>query len=140
MTARAAVAQILYEDPGMISLGFTEGTVWQANALDTPVPNTPFIVIANEGKERAFAAVGVQLLAYWVHLPRTRYRDYTLIDMTLDRIEEILVDANQFVGEDGYVLTSASFVDRSRDLIDEAFNTITKYSTFRAATHSVVAP
>jgi hypothetical protein len=43
-----------------------------------------------------------------------------------------------FVGSDGYVLSAASWIDRSRDLTDDAYNTLTKYSTFRAVTRSVV--
>jgi hypothetical protein len=138
MSSRAAFAQIVYQDPAMQGLGFIEGRVWASNALDTPSPNTPFIIISSEGKEKAFGVVGVDLVTYWVHLPRNVVRDYGIIDLALDRIEELLLSAVHFVGEDGYVLSGASWVDRSRDLIDESFNTITKYSTFRAATRSVV--
>jgi len=136
--SRAAFAQIVYEDAAMQGLGFIESRVWQANALDTPPRDTPFVIISSEGREKAFGNVGSDLVSYWVHIPKTVMRDYGIVDLALDRIEELLVATAHFVGEDGYVLTGASWVDRSRDLIDESFNTLTKYSTFRAATRSVV--
>lgn len=140
MTARAAFARLVYEDETMQGLGFIQERVFAANAADTPGQSEPFIVITSEGIEKSFGSVGPTLVSFWVHIPTSIGRDYWIIDEALDRIKILMLDVTHLAGSDGYVLTGASWVDTSRDLADDGYNTLTKYSTFRAACHSMVTP
>jgi hypothetical protein len=139
MTARHAYARIAYEDEVMQGLGFIEGRVYAANAVDSPNED-PFLVIKSGGFEKAFGTTGSETVTYWVHLPRSKSRNYWIIDEAIDRLKVLLTEVEHLSGEDGWVLSSASWIDTSRDLTDEAFNTITKYVTFRAATRNMVTP
>lgn len=138
MTARAAYAQVLYEDPEMNSLGFVQSRIYAANAADSPNQEGPFVVIVSGGFTKAFGITGADTVSYWVHQPIRLGRDYSLIDRALNRIEYLLTNVTQFHGEDGWVLTAASWIDRSRDLTDTAYNTLVKYSSFRTAVHDAL--
>lgn len=138
MTARAALAEILYTDQAMEDLGYSSANVFSSNAVDTPTQLKQFIVITDEGTEKTFGTTGPVTVNYWVHLSRQLGADYSDIDLALLRIRELLVGAVQYAGTDGWVLTGASWVDQSRDLSDDVFNTITKFTTFRAAMRNMI--
>lgn len=141
MTARHSLARLVYEDSAMLALGFTEARVWQANALDTPDRSGPFIVISVDQTIRAFGTTGQDTVSYWVHVPKERMRDYgQIIDLAIARLKDAMNEVVHLVGEDGWSLTSGSWVDTSRDLVDEAFNTIVKFVTFQTASRSLVTP
>lgn len=140
MTAREAFSRLVYEDAVMIDLGFIQDRVWAANAVDTPDPENVFMVIRSEGSEKQFGSVGRETITYWVHVPKAKSRDYWVIDEAIDRLKYLLATAQHFAGSDGYVLTGATWLDTSRDLTDDAFNTITKFATFAAAVRNVVTP
>lgn len=138
MTAREALARIIYEDAAMNELGFTQARTFAANSVDSPEQDQPFIVVNTDFTEKAFGGVGSTTVSYWVHWPRAKGRDYSTIDNALIRIKEILLDAEHVAGSDGWILTAASWIDTSRDLVDESYNTLTKYITFRVANRSAV--
>jgi len=140
MTARGALRRLLYTDSEMLGLGFIADRIYAANSADSPDTDEPFIVIRHELSEKAFTTFGVDIVSFWVHLPRKVTTDYASIDNALDRIKTLVVNAEQYPGDDGWVLTAGSYVDTSGDLVDEAYNTITKNSTFRVAAHSMVTP
>lgn len=140
MTAREAYARLVYENLEMVELGFTQARVWASNALDTPDRNGPFIVINVDSQERAFGTTGRDTVSYWVHVPRELGRDYALIDLAIEQLKALMDNVMHLAGSDGWSLTCGSWLDTSRDLTDEAFNTIVKYVTFNAATRSLVTP
>lgn len=138
MTSRAAYAMIVYGDAEMNSLGFDSSNVFAANAATSVDKDRPFIVIVSQGTEKSFGITGVDLIEYWVHQPKNIALDYSLLDNALTRIRELLVEVVHFSGSDGWTLSGASWVDTSRDLTDDAMNTLTKFSTFRVASRNVV--
>mgnify|MGYP003576755031 CR=1 FL=1 len=138
MIARAAYARLVYEDAAMTGLGFTQARVFASNSVDTPERDQPFIVINVDLAEKAFAGTGAEIVSFWVHWARSKGRDYATIDNALLRIKELMLAAQQFAGDDGWVLAAGSWIDTSRDLTDEAYDTLVKYITFRAAVRSVV--
>lgn len=142
MTARAAYARLVYEDAQMQGLGYIQDRIWQSNALDTPTkhPENPFIVVSVDQEEKIFGTTGAETMSYWVHMPRTKMRDYGIIDLAIEQIKSLMANVAHLVGDDGWSLTSASWVDTSRDLTDDTFNTLVKFVTFRTATRSVVTP
>lgn len=140
MTAREAYARLVYEDAAMQGLGFVQARVWASNALDTPDRVGPFIVINSDGDEKIFGTTGRDTVSYWVHIPRELGRDYNLIDLAIEQIKMLMVNVVHLAGTDGWSLTGGTWIDTSRDLTDDAFNTIVKYVTFSAATRSLVTP
>lgn len=140
MTAREAYARLVYEDAGMQGLGFTEGRVWSSNALDTPDRDGPFIVVNIDAQEKVFGTTGRDTVSYWVHVPREISRDYNIIDLAIEQLKMLMTTVAHLTGSDGWSLTCGTWIDTSRDLTDEAFNTIVKFVTFGAATRSLVTP
>lgn len=140
MTAREAYARLVYEDSQMQALGFVQERVWASNALDTPPREHPFIVINVDLTEKVFGTTGVETVSYWVHLPKDKGRDYSVIDLAIEQIKMLMSEVMHLAGADGWSLTAGTWVDTSRDLTDDGFNTIVKYVTFRTATRSLVTP
>lgn len=140
MTARHSYARLVYEDAVMQGLGFPQARVWASNAVDTPPRDGPFIVINVDLTEKVFGSTSRDTVSYWVHLPKEIARDYSLIDLALGQIRMLMENVMHLTGDDGWSLTSATWIDTSRDLVDDAFNTLTKYCTFQAATRSLVTP
>lgn len=140
MTARHAYARLVYEDATMQGLGFTQARVWASNAVTDPDRSGPFIVINSEGDEKVFGSTGRDTVSYWVHIPIEKGRNYDIIDLAIEQIKMLMADVMHLVGDDGWSLTAGTWVDTSRDLVDDAFKTFTKYVTFRAATRSLVTP
>jgi len=140
MTAREAYARLVYEDAAMQGLGFTQARVWASNALDTPDRNGPFIVINVDLQEKVFGVTGRDTISYWIHIPKEISRDYNLIDLAIEQIKALMENVTHLAGSDGWSLTAGTWVDTSRDLTDDAFNTIVKYVTFNTAARSFVAP
>lgn len=140
MTAREALARIVYEDATMQELGFVQSRVYAAGSVDTPDTEEVFIIIRVEPQEKAFGNVGATAVSYWVHLPKNKSRDYRVIDAAIDRLKELLAEITHYAGSDGWVLSAATWLDTSRDLTDDAFNTLTRNVTFRVAAHFMVTP
>jgi hypothetical protein len=140
MTAREAFARLAYEDAGLNALGFTEERVWQSNAIDSPYPNTPFIVVSVDLEEQIFGTTGPVTMSYWVHVPRAVVRDYGIIDLAIAQLKDLMRNLEPKVGSDGWILTGGKWVDTSRDLTDPTFNTLVRYVTFRCAAHNIVTP
>lgn len=141
MAARAAVATLLGNDVGLQGLGLTPTMVFAANAVDSPPPDGPlFIVIRFGQRGRAFVGVGAYDLTLWVHQPRSMTRDYAVIDEALLRMQEIFSTAEHVSGADGWILTSAAWWSDSAELFDDGYETIARYSTYRAACRPLVTP
>lgn len=140
MTAREAYARLVYEDAEMQGLGFVQDRVWASNALDTPPRTYPFIVINVDLQQKVFGTTGADTVSYWVHIPKEMGRDYALIDLALEQIKSLMTNVVHLAGSDGWSLTGGTWVDTSSDLTDEAFNTLVKFITFRAATRSLITP
>lgn len=140
MTAREAYARLVYEDATMQGLGFVQTRVWAANALDTPDRTAPFIVINSDGDTKVFGMTGRDTVSYWVHMPRELGRDYNIIDLAIEQIKMLMENVMHLAGTDGWSLTAGDWVDTSRDLVDEALNTLVKFVTFNAATRSLITP
>lgn len=140
MTAREAYARLVYDNAEMQGLGFIQDRVWASNALDTPPRENPFIVINVDLTERVFGVTGAETVSYWVHMPKELGRDYSVIDLAIEQIKALMAEVVHLAGSDGWSLTSGMWIDTSRDLTDDAFNTLVKYVTFRTATRSLVTP
>lgn len=123
MTARAAVHQLLSEDPVLQELGFE---VYGSNAADS-VDEQRFLICNWQPGTIAFGLRGSEGLLVWAH---DKDRDYTAIDAALKRVQEILHEAIHVLGEDGRTLTTARSNGVSDDGYDDGYGTVTKNADF----------
>lgn len=140
MTARHALARLVYEDSVMQGLGFIQERVWASNALDTPARDHPFIVINIDLQEKAFGTTSRDTISYWVHIPKEISQDYNIIDLAIEQIKMLMENVTHLTGTDGWSLTAGTWIDTSRDLTDEILNTIVRFATFGVASRSLVTP
>lgn len=125
MTARVAVQTLLETDPILSGIGV--GAVYGANSVDTPEEDL-FMTVHWDERNIAFQKHGYETLVVWVH---DHVKDYVRIDAAIERMIEILGDAEHLSGSDG-ILTCARWTGTSRDLYDDGYNTITKNVSFEA--------
>jgi hypothetical protein len=124
MAARAALHSLIEDDPTLLGLGVE--TVYSSNAVDTPSEEC-FIVVRWDSTEAAFKTVGRDRCSIWVH---DKNRDYGRINEALRRIKDLLTDTTHRVGADGWTLTTAEWNGEGPDLLDNGFNTVTRFSDF----------
>jgi hypothetical protein len=125
MTARAAVQELLEEDPILSGIGVA--AIYGANSVDTP-PEDLFMTVHWDERTQSFKQHGPETLVIWVH---DRQRDFGRIDAAIERLILILEDAVHLPGTDG-TLTQARWTGTSRDLFDDGYNTVTKNVSFAA--------
>lgn len=128
-----AIFKIL-DEPVMNAYGFDRDNMYGSNATDTP-EQKKFIVVSVGDTVKSFTTKGYEFYTIWVHQQRYEGITYTDIKKTLQRITELLVDAEPTTGEDDRVFTGASWNSNSPDLVDDGYGTITKNATFRVASH-----
>lgn len=133
MAPRAAVRQLLGNDLEMNSLGITLPRIFDSNALDTPARDGRWIITNYEDDVRAFGIIGAKLLTVRVYQAKEAGIDYGQIDAAILRVKELLTSAEQLAGEDGWVLTQATWQGGSPDVFDDTFQAIVKYCQFKIA-------
>lgn len=143
MVARAALATLIADDLELQTIAETSGgpvLVYGANATDTPPQENLFVVLHTDQHSKAFPGHGWYNVAVWVHLPRHLTRDYGRIDNFLLRVQELYTEAEQVAGNDGWILTAATWMNNSGDNYDDGYKTITRFSNYRVACRPVVTP
>lgn len=133
--SRAAVYNLLTEDPELNDLGLNEDTVFHNwSSEERPTDTTAFAILRWEdegkpiwGSERER---NVRRLTIWVHWPKELTNDFNRVTAVLDRIDDVLAPARDIPGDDGYSLSFVDFGGRSADIIDEGFNTITRNASY----------
>jgi hypothetical protein len=139
MAARAAIRSLLGNDAEINSLGWELAYIYSSNTVDTP-PRNPWAVIHWDDRSKAFGSVGARFVTIWFYLPKEHIRDYGIIDLAILRTTELMTQAEQLAGGDGWILTEASWLQDSPDLVDQAFNAVTRWSRFKVACRPAVIP
>lgn len=70
-------------------------------------------------------------LTVWAHYPAEKSTDYSRLDEILESVRIILTRMEHEDGLDGYTVTCIEHQGDSSDLKDDAFNTISRNSTFK---------
>lgn len=70
-------------------------------------------------------------LTVWAHHPAEKSTDYSRIDSIIKRVKEVLTAMEHVAGGDGYTVTCIEYQGDSSDLKDDAFNTISRNSTYK---------
>ncbi len=135
--SRAVIYGALKNDATLQALWGSGVDVYGSNATDSPTRTKPFIVINYRETPKSFANVGAEELLVWAHVHRELMRDYTVVNAILNRAREIITELPQTLGSDGWEFTAASWQGYSGDLFDDGYNSLTRNSSFRVASHYV---
>lgn len=73
----------------------------------------------------------IRVLTVWAHYPAEKSTDYSRIDEILTNVKRILTGMEHVAGVDGYTVTCIEYQGDSSDLKDDAFNTISRNSTYK---------
>lgn len=132
--SRAAVLSALRSDSDLTNLVAAENILTNYSSEGRPSNLNPgaFIILRWEEANQNLKNSSVsRTLTLWAHYPAERSTDYSRLDAIMLRAKEILVDMEQVLGEDGYTVTCIEYNGESADLKDDAFNTISRNSTFK---------
>lgn len=140
MAARAAIRTLLGNDPELIALGWELSSIYSSNVTDTPNREKPWTVIHWDDRTKAFGTTGARIVTIWYYLPKEHIRDYGIIDLAILRTVELMTQAEQLAGGDGWVMTQAVWQQDSPDLVDHTFNALTRWSRFKVVCRPVATP
>lgn len=140
MAPRAAVRSIIGDDAEMQSLGFAKIHLYASEAPDPVSRDYRWGVIRFLDRTKTFGTHSWMPMEVWVYQPREMGKDYGVLDAAMARVRELIVEAEQFPGADGWTLSGATWDMESADLTDDGFNALVKFSRFRVAGRPIVAP
>lgn len=134
--ARAAVYDTLLLDPDLIALGFDKNSILVNYNGDQRPSDTMFIVLHWENEEVPLRGddvcyFPVKNLTVWVHVYKQFSTDFVRIDNVFDILDGIFGSMIDVDGDDGYTLSQAIPNIRSRDLRDDAYQTICRSASYR---------
>lgn len=135
MAPRAAVVSLQAADPQLNMLGIDGEVIFGSNATDTP-PRDRMFVVHKWSAETSGGRV-VPVVSIWIHVPKDMERDYGKIDLAILRTKEIMENAEQVEGADGWVLAAATWIADSPDFPDDGYNSLTRYTQFRCACRNI---
>lgn len=132
--SRAAVLSALRSDTQLTALVPQENIMTNYSKEGRPSNTSPgaFIILRwEEVSTNPGVSSVTRVLTVWAHYPAESSTDYSKIDSILLRVKKILVGMEHVSGQDGYTVTCVDYNGESSDLKDDAFNTISRNSTFR---------
>lgn len=133
--ARDAIYRVLKNDSQLAELGGDDFVVLPNFSGDQrPNNNGAFIVIRWGYDDFDRGLAGPHHFDLWVHMPASVSTDYVRIDNMIDRCDEIFVAANDtnIIGGDGRILNAVQREGRSRDLVDQGYETICRRASYAA--------
>ena len=134
--SRAAIYDAILADPTITGLGFDKSSVLVNYNGDQRPADTMFIILTwgNEAEglrgDDVFM-VPLKNLTIWVHMYRQFSTDFVRIDSVFDILDGILASMIEVTGADGVTLSQAIPGIRSRDLRDDAYQTLCRSSSYR---------
>jgi hypothetical protein len=132
--SRAAFFDILTSNPELNAININEDTIFPNYAgEERPSNTTPFIILrwGETGRPHWQEVKPFEPVTVWVHWPAELTSDYTKLIAILDKIDDIVREAHDVVGADGYTMSFVEIEGRSADYLDDGFNTIAKYGVYQ---------
>lgn len=134
--SRAAVYDALLNDSRLIALGLDdESLLINYDGEQRPVDKM-FIVIGWNAPEEALRGDDIftrefQSVTFWVHFLRSDTTDFGRIRDVFDILDDILLNMIHVAGDDGYTISCVESAGRSRDMRDDAYQTICRSISYR---------
>jgi hypothetical protein len=136
MSARAAFYDVLVGDSYLNTLGVTEDSVFpNYSNEERPTNSGPFVILrwgTYAGPRWQSENAGrTEQVTVWVHWPQEFGNEFDKLIKIIDRMDDVLRDARDVLGSNDYTMSFVTIGDRSPDLIDDGFNTITKNAAYQ---------
>jgi hypothetical protein len=134
--SRAAVYDTILADQRLIDLGFDKDSVLVNYNGDQRPTDTMFIVLSWGNDTEGLRGddvffVPIKNMTAWVHMYRQFSTDFVRIDSVFNILDNILSNMIEVTGADGVTLSQAIPGLRSRDLRDDAYQTLCRSSSYR---------
>jgi hypothetical protein len=134
--SRAAIYDAILADPTLVALGFDKTSVLVNYNGDQRPTDTMFMILTWNAETEGLrgddvCSFPIKNLTVWVHLYRQFSTDFTRIDGVFNTLDGILGQMIQIDGADGVTLIQAIPGLRSRDLRDDAYQTLCRSSSYR---------
>lgn len=124
--------QALSDDADLIALGITPTRIKELQTIDSRPFDSGYWIVFNWLEQDTYSVIdrGPRDLLVWVHTPINRTRNYLTIERILERINTVYKGVELESGTDGVRVTCVRRTGQSGNLVDEAWETITRNSTF----------
>ena len=136
--SRAAVYDALLADQRLIDLGFDSDSVLINYDGEQRPTDEMFIVLAWQNEDPGLQGDDTfrrnfRNFTIWMHVYREFSTDYGRVDSTLDIIDDIFENMIHVPGADGQTVTLVEVPpgNRSRDMRDDAYQTICRSAAYR---------
>jgi hypothetical protein len=134
--SRAAIYDAIVNEPLLTDLGFDKSSVLVNYDGDQRPNDTMFMVLTwNQDSEGLrgddICFIPVKSLTIWVHVYKQFSTDFLRIDNVLNILDAVLGSMIDVGGTDGVTLSQAIPGIRSRDLKDDAYQTICRSSSYK---------
>lgn len=136
--ARAAILETILADQRMQALGLDDDSVVvNYDGEQRPEGVGPvFLVLAWSSPETALRGDDIwsrrfMNLTIWAHILRDESTDFVRLDKILDDLDDILLNMVHVAGTDGYTVSLVESAGRSRDMRDDAYQTICRSVSYR---------
>lgn len=134
--SRAAVYDTILADPTIAALGFDKNSILVNYNGDQRPTDTMFMVLSWNTETEGLRGddvfnIPLKNLTIWVHMYRQFSTDFTRIDDLFNILDGIICQMIEVDGADGYTLSQAIPGTRSRDLRDDAYQTLCRSSSYR---------
>jgi hypothetical protein len=134
--SRAAIYDTILADQRLIDLGFDKSSVLVNYDGDQRPTDTMFMVLTWQNESEGLRGddvffVPIKNLTIWVHMYKQFSTDFVRIDSVFDILDSILGAMIEVDGADGVTLSQAIPGTRSRDLRDDAYQTLCRSSSYR---------
>lgn len=135
--SRAAIYDAALADSRLVALGLDEDSLLVNYDGEQRPVDRMFIVmgwgtdeIAMKGDDDLFIR-RYKTVTFWVHLYREDTTDFSRLDRILDILDDIYLNMVHVQGTDGYTVTTVESAGRSRDMRDDAYQTICRSVSYR---------
>lgn len=130
--SRVAVHELLVNDVVLSAPPFSIGDKvfpsYTMRGSRQPPPDGFFLI---ERWEETLDTIGrIEVLTLWAHRSRSAGVDFSLQKQILERCRNLLESAVHLEGSDGSVMSQAKFKGMGPDVMDEGYDTTTKYAVF----------
>lgn len=132
--SRAAVLSALRSDSDLIEIIAPSNIITNYSSEGRPsnLDPGPFLILRWEEVTSNLAGSSLtRVLTVWAHYPAEKSTDYARLDEILKIVRSALTSMEHVAGQDDYTVTCIEYQGESSDMKDDAFNTISRNSTFK---------
>lgn len=141
--SRAAIFDALLADSRLVALGFDADSIMINYDGEQRPTDEMFLVLAWETEDTALRGDdnftrGFRPFTIWMHIYREFSTDYTRIDSINNILDDVFENMIHVAGADGQTVSLVEKAGRSRDMRDDAYQTICRSASYRVLSRETV--